>query len=159
MSQHPIRPSQPSPSEEKAEFRAMLGKRLAVGCALALVFLLLGGMTYVVVAIRESQVQGAPIRDATARAAADAATAAHLAQVGTKRIEDCTTPGRPCSNRSARQAASYISTIDARNKQTAAIAAAAGADCASKFTGYTGIYRCIVRRLDASTTSEERKGH
>jgi hypothetical protein len=64
-----------------------------------------------------------------------------------KRIQSCTTPGKPCANRGARATAAAIDTLSTRNAHTAAVASSAAAACSIDNHGYQAIYVCVVQRL------------
>lgn len=62
-----------------------------------------------------------------------------------RRIVSCTTPGRPCSNRAQRQAATYILGLKANGQQSAA----AAASCAVTLPNptYPAVLRCELRTI------------
>lgn len=90
--------------------------------------------------IRESQQQKAPVFSETNRAA-------QAAQHGTRRIENCTTPGRPCYDRGQRRLGRVVAGLLQGNQRSAAAAAACAASM--PHPTYHAIYRCVVRTLQA----------
>lgn len=138
-------PEQPTGAEVRAARRRReptVGWKLAaflIGCLTAAFF-----VTLVVVLVRT---------DDTTQAIRASQKDSHRTQLASAQllatIRSCTTPGEPCAARNARTLAAAIDTLSTRNSHTAAIAAAAAADCATKVTGFEEIYRCVVHRLAA----------
>ncbi len=77
----------------------------------------------------------------TAATAADAARSA-------ERIEDCTTPGRPCYEDAQRRTGEAVAGI---NQGTLAVITAALSCQADGITDQKALSRCTVRRAEAST--------
>jgi hypothetical protein len=120
----------------------------AVGGA-ATAILVLGAMFFTVYsfqlidAIRSTQVDNTKINGATNRAA-------ESAERGTKRIEDCTTPGRPCFDESQKRLAEVIVSIN-----DYATYAAACADRPRQQT-VEEIQTCIVAQIAEDKKARDR---
>lgn len=112
-------------------------------CGLVVVLLLM-----TVSAIREGQQQRGPIIEQTGRAA-------HAAEAGTQRIEDCTTPGRECYDQGQKRLARVVAGLTTGTQQAAAAATACALTIqhAGKPVTYHTVYRCIVR----TTKPQDRK--
>lgn len=109
-----------------------------VGVALVLLLLGLGRIGDLTQAVRDGQTSRAPLFAQTN----NAATAAKMTA---QRIEACTTPGRPCYDRSQRRLASTVLGINVGSQKAASAAAACAASLPDP--SYRAVYRCVVRTL------------
>lgn len=124
--------------------KILITRRLAYFTAILLVFALLIVSATGVVLIRASQID----RGKTVDSAADAA---HAAEEGTDKIQDCTTPGRECFRESQQRTADLVAKLIDNNQA----ASAAAASCAIKLptTGlsdyqrYQTVLACVLRLL------------
>lgn len=117
----------PDTGEARALARELVIRRLLIGIGVLLLLVCIGTTTVSVVFIREQQVDRAPVTDSI--------------QDNTRRIEDCTTPGRECYDRGQSQLRAAIRELNAYGVVVAA--------CASGPIERTQDYivRCVTERL------------
>lgn len=127
----PRRPRGPSDAEEYKSARARLWKRVALAALTVSLVLVVSLGAYNAYAIRQQQAASSVRLKAIQHGAHDA----HRATV---RIEECTTPGRPCFRQGQKRTAAMVGEFD----DSTARASAAAAACAAR--GERKTYREIL---------------
>ncbi len=89
-------------ADQPVRMRAELGRRIFVVCLVIWGLFMSLAVLYGIVQFRSTQLESVKRAKITLAIAKDARTAADAAVRGTNRIEECTTPGKPCSNRGKR---------------------------------------------------------
>lgn len=131
----------PSRDEVRKERRALVLKRVGISLLVVGMLLTTGVAAYAAVLIRDTQTTNKPKIDATAHAAAAAQRAAKAAEKGTKRIEDCTTPGQPCYDDGLKQQADVIGDLNRVIVLAAACADRPGDQSVEEIQG------CVIAKL------------
>lgn len=129
------------PTNENAERRALVWRRMAVLLVSLTAARLLGISTVTVLLVRDTQVDNTTRNRSTEQAAKDAAAAAEAARKSTDLIADCTTPGRLCFERGQRRTAKAVASIN----EVVVLAASCASGPEEK--SVQEIQSCVIERL------------